>query len=77
MIGNIHGPQDQGRRLHLLLLQECAVVWGTRSIEQRLIEAQAAHLGEQPGGGFFVLGRNASDLRVTSKTRSSLWTLVE
>ena len=62
-----HGLQDQSRRLHLLLLQQCAVEWGTCSIEQRLIERQAAHLGEQPGGGFFVFGRNSPDIRMTSK----------
>jgi len=30
-------------------------VWGIRAIGKQEIAAQAAHLGEQPEGGFFVL----------------------
>ena len=39
--------------MYLLLRQQCAAVWGTRAIGKCGIEAQAAHLGDEPGGGLF------------------------
>jgi hypothetical protein len=41
------------RRLHLLLLQQGAGVWGDRELRTRQIESQAAHLGDRnPKVGF-------------------------
>ena len=61
-------PLDQGRCQHLLLLQQCAAVWGHRAIGKRQIEAQLTHLGDQPDGGFLFSRRIAGPLSATSKS---------
>lgn len=63
--------------MHLLSLQQCAVVWGYRAIGKQQIEAQAAHLGDLPDGGFFVFGHNTLDFGVTSIARCIVWTAVD
>jgi len=52
------------RRLHLLLLQQGAGVWGDRELRTRQIESQAAHLGDHnPKVGFLFFGETALQWR--------------
>jgi hypothetical protein len=54
------------------LPQQYAAVWGNRAIGKQQIAAQAAHLGDQPDGGFFVFERNALDPGVTPAGRGNV-----
>jgi hypothetical protein len=55
-----------------LLPQQYAAVWGNRAIGKQQIAAQAAHLGDQPDGGFFVFERNALNPGVTPAGRGNV-----
>jgi hypothetical protein len=47
-------------------------VWGDCAIGKRKIEAQAAHLGDQPEGGFFVSRRRGAGLDGALKSAREL-----
>jgi len=59
--------------VHLLLLQQCAAVWGNCAIGKRKSAAQAAHLGDQSDGGFFVFVESHRVPWLGIKYRTEAW----